>query len=111
MGAALYDPLVADEGNAVYARVAAAPPGRLLELPTLPPDAYAASVYLLLRDAGAKERPLGYATSAPPEAYRTARRRLSAHASWESVSSSRIETASRNRRGLHQNDDLQRPGV
>ena len=69
----LYDPLVADEGNAVYARVAAAPPGRLLELPALPPDAYAGSVYLYYAMQAPRERPLGYATSAPPEAYRTAR--------------------------------------
>ena len=40
----LYDPLVADEGNAVYQRVKAAPPGRLLELPVLRPDDYAGSV-------------------------------------------------------------------
>ena len=63
---------VADEGNAVY-RVAAAPPGRLLEVPPLPPDAYAGSVYLYYAMQAPRERPLGYATSAPPEAFRTAR--------------------------------------
>ncbi len=69
----LYDPLVADEDNAVYAQVADAPPGRLLELPALPPDAYAGSVYLYYAMQAPRERPLGYATSAPPEAFRIAR--------------------------------------
>jgi hypothetical protein len=70
----LYDPLVADEDNAVYAQVRDAPPGRLLELPALPPDAYAGSVYLYYAMQAPRERPLGYATSAPPEAFRVARR-------------------------------------
>jgi hypothetical protein len=70
----LYDPLNADEDNAVYARLADAPAGRLLELPPLPPDAYAGSVYLYYAMQAPRERPLGYATSAPPEAFRTARR-------------------------------------
>jgi hypothetical protein len=70
----LYDPLVADEDNPVYAQVAAAPPGRLLELPVLPPDAYAGSVYLYYAMQSPRERPLGYATSAPPAAFRAARR-------------------------------------
>lgn len=69
----LYDPLVADEGNPVYARVAAAPPGRLLELPPLPPDSYAGSVYLYYAMQAPRERPLGYSTSAPPVAFRMAR--------------------------------------
>jgi hypothetical protein len=69
----LYDPLVADEDNAVYDQVAAAPPGRLLELPALPPDAYAGSVYLYYAMQAPRERPLGYATSAPPAAFRVAR--------------------------------------
>jgi len=70
----LYDPLVADEDNAVYDRVAAAPPGRLLEVPPLPPDAYAGSVYLYYAMQAPRERPLGYSTSAPPEAFAVARR-------------------------------------
>ena len=70
----LYDPLVADEDNAVYAQVRAAPAGRLLEVPVLPPDAYAGSVYLYYAMQAPRERPLGYATSAPPEAFRAARR-------------------------------------
>ena len=72
----LYDPLNADEGNEVYERVDAAPPGRLLELPVLPPDAYAGSVYLYYAMQAPRERPLGYSTSAPPEAFRR-RARLS----------------------------------
>ena len=69
----LYDPLVADEDNAVYAQVADAPLGRLLELPVLPPDAYAGSVYLYYAMQAPRERPLGYSTAAPPEAFRVAR--------------------------------------
>ena len=46
----------------------AAPPGRLLEVPPLPPDAYAGSVYLYYAMQAPRERPLGYSTSAPPEA-------------------------------------------
>ncbi len=69
----LYDPLNADEGNAVYERVEAAPPGRLLEVPVLPPDAYAGSVYLYYAMQAPRERPLGYSTSAPPAAFRVAR--------------------------------------
>ena len=69
----LYDPLNADEGNAVYARVKAAPPGRLLEVPALPPDTYAGSVYLYYAMQAPRERPLGYSTAAPPEAFRVAR--------------------------------------
>ena len=69
----LYDPLVADEDNAVYATAADAPPGRLLELPALAPDAYAGSVYLYYAMQSPRERPLGYSTSAPPAAFRAAR--------------------------------------
>ena len=68
----LYDPLNADEDNPVYAQVADAPAGRLLELPPLPPDAYAGSVYLYYAMQAPRERPLGYATSAPPAAFLTA---------------------------------------
>jgi hypothetical protein len=70
----LYDPLIADEDNPVYAQVAASPPGRLLELPALPPDAYAGSVYLYYAIQAPRERPLGYATSAPPTAFAATRR-------------------------------------
>ncbi len=70
----LYDSLNADEDNAVYAQVEDAPPGRLLELPVLPPDAYAGSVYLYYAMQAPRERPLGYSTSAPPAAFAAARR-------------------------------------
>ncbi len=69
----LYDPLNADEHNAVYAQLAAAPAGRLLERPPLQPDAYAGSVYVYYSMQAQRERPLGYSTVAPPVAYRTAR--------------------------------------
>ena len=69
----LYDALNADEDNAVFAAVREAPPGRLLELPVLPPDAYAGSVYLYYAMQAPRERPLGYATSAPPAAFAAAR--------------------------------------
>ncbi len=68
----LYDPLVADENNAVYERVRAGPPGRLLELPALSPDDYAGSVYLYYAMQAPRERPLGYSTAAPPKAFRPA---------------------------------------
>jgi hypothetical protein len=69
----LYDPLNADEHNAVYARAAAGPPGGLLERPPLAPDAYAGSVYVYYSMQAPRPRPLGYSTAAPPVAYRTAR--------------------------------------
>ena len=69
----LYDPLNADEGNAAYAALAEAPAGRLLELPPLLPDAYGGSVYLYYAMQAPRERPLGYSTAAPPEAFATAR--------------------------------------
>ena len=69
----LYDPLNADEGNPVYAALDREPDGGLLELPVLPPDAYASSVYLYYAMQAPRKRPLGYATSAPPRAFATAR--------------------------------------
>jgi len=69
----LYDPLNADEHNAVYAAAAAAPPGGLLERPPLAPDAYAGSVYVYYSMQAQRKRPLGYSTVAPPVAFRTAR--------------------------------------
>jgi hypothetical protein len=69
----LYDPLNADERNPVYAQLADAPAGRLLERPPLPPDAYVGSVYVYYSMQARRERPLGYSTVAPPIAFRTAR--------------------------------------
>ena len=69
----LYDPLNADEGNPVYAAVNEEPAGRVLDVPPLAPDAYAGSVYLYYAMQGPRERPLGYSTSAPREAFATAR--------------------------------------
>jgi hypothetical protein len=54
--------------------VADAGPGRLLEAPPLPPDAYAGSVYLYYSMQAPRERPLGYSTSAPPAAFETEKR-------------------------------------
>jgi hypothetical protein len=73
-GVELYDPLTADEGNAAYAALREAPPGRLLEQPVLLPEAYAGSVYLYYAMQAPRERPLGYSTTAPREAEETARR-------------------------------------
>jgi hypothetical protein len=73
-GVELYDPLTADEGNAAYAALRESPPGRLLEQPVLLPEAYAGSVYLYYAMQAPRERPLGYSTTAPPEAEETARR-------------------------------------
>jgi len=42
-------------------------------VPVLAPDAYAGSVYLYYAMQAPRERPLGYATSAPPAAFRVAR--------------------------------------
>jgi hypothetical protein len=68
-----YDPLVADEDNAVYAELRERPGGRLLELPVLPPDDQRGSVYLYYAMQAPRERPGGYSTTAPPEAERVAR--------------------------------------
>ena len=92
----LYDPLNADEGNAVYARVAAAPPGRLLEVPVLAAGRLRRQRLPLLRDAGAARAAarlldLGAAggVSRPRAGCRSAR------ASSASASSSSTATASR----------------
>ena len=77
----LYDPLVADEDNAVYAQVADAPAGRLLELPVLPARRLRGQRLPLLRDAGAARaaarlRDVGAAGSVPgrPRSCRSGRR-------------------------------------
>ena len=42
-------------------------------MPPLPPDSYAASVYLYYAMQARRERPLGYSTTAPPAADAVAR--------------------------------------
>jgi hypothetical protein len=69
----VYRPLGADEGNAVYAALRAAPAGRLLERPVYLPERQEGSVYFYYALQAPRERPLGYSTTAPPEADRTAR--------------------------------------
>jgi hypothetical protein len=73
-GVELFDPLTSDEGNPAYAALRDAPRGRLLELPVVLPDDYAGSVYLYYSMQAPRERPLGYSTTAAPEAVLTARR-------------------------------------
>jgi hypothetical protein len=70
----VYRALGADENNPVYALLRAAPPGRLLERPVYLPDQQEGSVYLYYAMQAPRERPLGYSTTAPPEADRVARR-------------------------------------
>ena len=71
---AAYRPLGADEDNPVYADLAKAPPGRVLEEPVYLPDRQEASVYLYYAMQAPRERPLGYSTTAPPEADALSRR-------------------------------------
>jgi len=69
-----YTPLPADEHNAVYASLEGTPPGRILETPVVLPDRFEGNVYLYYAMQARRERPLGYSTTAPPEAVRAARR-------------------------------------
>ena len=73
-GVSLYRPSAADEDNAAYAALRAAPPGRLLELPVFLPDRQEGSTYLYYAMQAPRERPLGYSTVAPPAADALARR-------------------------------------
>jgi hypothetical protein len=66
----VYRPMGADEGNPVYAELG---PGRLLERPVYTPELLEGSVYLYYGMQSPRERPLGYSTTAPPEADRVAR--------------------------------------
>ena len=72
-GVTLFRPTAADEDNAAYAALRVQPPGRLLELPIFLPDRHENSVYLYYAMQAPRERPLGYATNAPPEADAVAR--------------------------------------
>ncbi len=68
-----FDPLVADENNAIYAQLRAQPPGRLLERPVYLPERQEGSVYLYYSIQAPRERPLGYSTTVSPEANAAAR--------------------------------------
>src|SRR4029450_10068863 len=63
-----------DEGNAAYAALRDARPGRLLELPVFLPDVQLNSTYIYYDMAAQRERPAGYSTTVPRPAFRTARR-------------------------------------
>src|SRR2546421_222651 len=65
----VYGASAADEGNAAYAALRAAPPGRLLELPVFLPDLHYGSVYEYYDMQALRERPGGYSTVAPRAAY------------------------------------------
>jgi hypothetical protein len=65
----VYGPSAADEGNAAYAALRRAPPGRLLELPVFLPDLHYGSVYQYYDTQAHRERPAGYSTVAPRVAY------------------------------------------
>lgn len=60
-----------DESSPAYAAIHGE--GRLLELPVLRPDLHYGSVYLAYVRQSPRERPQGYATTAPPAADRWAR--------------------------------------
>jgi hypothetical protein len=55
----------ADQGNGAYVALRAEPPGRVLELPVLRPDAVGGSAYLYYTTQARRERPLGYSSVAP----------------------------------------------
>jgi hypothetical protein len=68
-----FDGTQADEGNAAYAALAAAPPGRVLDLPVFLPDVHFNSTYLYYDLQARRQRPTGYSTTVPTVADRTAR--------------------------------------
>jgi hypothetical protein len=68
-----FDPLVADESNAIYAQLRSRPPGRLLERPVYLPERQEGSVYMYYSMQAPRQRPLGYSTTAPAEANAAAR--------------------------------------
>jgi hypothetical protein len=59
----------ADPGNGAYRALAAAPPGRVLELPVFEPGQHYASVYDYYQLQEAREQPGGYSTIAPKAAF------------------------------------------
>jgi hypothetical protein len=70
----IYHAARADEGNAAYATLRDARPGRLLELPVFLPDVQQNSTYLYYDMAAQRQRPSGYSTTVPRPGFRTARR-------------------------------------
>ena len=68
---AVFGAVEPDAGSAAYAAIEGN--GRLLELPVLRPDLHYGSVYLAYARQSPRERPQGYATTAPPAADRWAR--------------------------------------
>jgi hypothetical protein len=68
-----FDPLVADEHNAIYAQLRERPDGGVLERPVFLPERQEGSVYLYYSMQAPRERPLGYSTTAPPAALEAAR--------------------------------------
>jgi len=64
----LFHPTAAGEHNRAYAALHAEFSGRLLELPVYLPDRQEGSVYLYYAMQAPRERPAGYATTAPLEA-------------------------------------------
>jgi hypothetical protein len=66
--ARIYGASAADEGNAAYAALRSAPPGRVLELPVFLPDLHYGSVYEYYDMQARRERPGGYSTVAPRSA-------------------------------------------
>ena len=69
----LYDPLNADEGKPVTARLRPRRPDACSSCRLLPPERHAGSVYLYDAMQAPRERPLGYSTAARPVAFRAAR--------------------------------------
>jgi hypothetical protein len=81
----------ADEGNAAYAALHGARPGRLLELPVFPPDVQLNSTYLYYDMAAQRQRPAGYSTTVPRPAFRAARRLSSLNCGTWSQDVSRLD--------------------
>jgi len=73
LGVTRYHATAADPDNDAYAALADASPGRLLELPVQLPDRQEASVYLHYAMQAPRQRPAGYATTAPKAADATVR--------------------------------------
>jgi hypothetical protein len=69
-----YSASAADRGNAAYAALRKAGPGRLLELPVFLPDVHYGSVYFSYAMQAPRQRPNGYSTVAPVAAAAVAKR-------------------------------------